>query len=149
MYRTSPALAAVAAFLIAGARSAVADVTISNDPGGRIGTYIHKFEALRQSGQRVIVTGTCSSACTMLLGIIPRNRICATPAAVFQFHTAWDLSPAGRQIVSAAGNRILWSKYPADIRGWISQHGGLGEEVISLSGPALARMVPACKDLNR
>jgi len=148
MSRTTPALA-IAAVLMTGTRPAVADATITNDPGGRIGTYIQKFEVLRLSGQRVIVAGTCSSACTMLLGIIPRSRICATPAAVFQFHTAWDLSPAGRQVVSEAGNRVLWSKYPADIRGWISRHGGLGERVIALSGSALARMVPACRNLNR
>ena len=136
---------AAAALLLAGARPGVAAVTITDDPGGRIGTYIAKFEALRQSGERVIVSGTCSSACTMLLGIVPRSRICVTPSAVFQFHTAWDLSPTGQQIVSEAGNRVLWSKYPADVRNWITQHGGLGQGIMSLSGPALARMVPACK----
>ena len=144
MHKRTPALAA-AALLLAGAGPAVAAVTITDDPGGRLGTYIHKFEALRSSGEHLIVAGTCSSACTMLLGIIPRNRICVTPSAVFRFHTAWDLSPAGQQIASEAGNRILWSKYPADVRNWITQHGGLGQGVMSLSGPALVRMVPACK----
>jgi hypothetical protein len=144
MYKRTPTLTA-AALLLAGARSATAAVTIADDPGGQIGTYIHKFEALRLSGERVIVTGTCSSACTMVLGIVPRNRICITPSAVFQFHTAWDLSPTGQQIVSEAGNRVLWSKYPADVRNWINQHGGLGQRIMSLSGPALAKMVPACK----
>jgi hypothetical protein len=144
MYKRTQALAA-ATLLLASARSATAAVTITDDPGGRIGTYIQKFEALRQSGERVIVSGTCSSACTMLLGIVPRSRICVTPSAVFQFHTAWDLSPTGQQIVSEAGNRVLWSKYPADVRNWITQHGGLGQGIMSLSGPALARIVPACR----
>ena len=126
-------------------QSASATVTINDDPGGQIGIYINKYRALRVSGERVVVKGTCASACTMVLGIIPRNRICITPSAVFEFHTAWDLSSTGEQIVNGAGNRILWANYPADIRNWIERHGGLGPEIISLSGSALARMFSICK----
>src|SRR5262249_49119328 len=36
---------------------------IANDTGGRIGTYLSKYEALRKSGQRVMIDGTCASAC--------------------------------------------------------------------------------------
>ena len=135
--------------MLAGARPGGAAVTITDDPGGRIGTYIHKFEAVRRSGERVIVAGTCSSACTMLLGIIPRNRTCVTPAAVFQFHTAWDLSPGGGQIASEAGNRILWSRYPPDIRSWISQHGGLGEGVACRGTARRSRQVFFSQSIQR
>jgi hypothetical protein len=98
---------------------------------------------LRASGERVEIDGTCASACTMLLGIIPRNRICITPRASLIFHSAWDVE--GDQAVTSEGNRILWSTYPESVRRWIKSHGGLHSETITLSGPELAAMFPACR----
>jgi hypothetical protein len=68
---------------------------ILDDSGGRIGAYLTKYEALRKSGQRVAIDGTCASACTLLLGVIPHNRICVTPRAMLAFHAALDLSLTG------------------------------------------------------
>jgi hypothetical protein len=68
---------------------------IANDSGGRIVTYLTKYEALCKSGQRVVIEGTCALACTLLLGVIPHNRICVTPRAEPAFHAAWDLSLTG------------------------------------------------------
>lgn len=133
------------ALVIIGAEPALATVTIDNDLGGQIGAYLTKFQALRRSGERIVIEGTCASACTMLLGIIPRNRICVMPQAVLEFHTAWDPSPAGGQISSPAGNRILWSYYPNDIRKWIEWHGGLGSRILYLRGAALRALLPACR----
>ena len=45
-------------------------VLIADDTGGQIGPYLAKYRALRASGERVEIDGTCASACTMLLGII-------------------------------------------------------------------------------
>ena len=70
---------------------------ILDDSGGRIGSYLTRYEALRKSGQHVAIDGTCASACTLLLGVIPHNRICVTPRAVLAFHAAWDLSLRGAQ----------------------------------------------------
>ena len=36
---------------------------------------------LRKSGQRVVIDGTCASACTLVLGVIPHDRICVTSRA--------------------------------------------------------------------
>lgn len=124
--------------------SASATVRVYDDLGGRIGDYLAKYQALRASGDRVVIDGTCASACTMLLGQIPRNRICVTPRAVLEFHTAWDPTPSGGQTVNSAGNQILLANYPGDVRKWIDRHGGLRQQIISLSGPALAAMFPAC-----
>ena len=33
--------------------------------------------------------GICNSACTLVLGIVPLNRICATPRASLGFHQAY------------------------------------------------------------
>jgi hypothetical protein len=80
----------------------------------------------------------------MLLGTIPRNRICVTPRAVLEFYAAWDPTPVG-QAVSSAGNRILSSNYPANVRKWIIRHGGLHSRMIYLRGPELAAMYPSCQ----
>ena len=124
--------------------SGSATVRISDDHGGRIGDYLAKYQALRLSGERVAIDGICASACTMILGAIPRNRICVTPQATLQFHAAWDSTPGGNQ-VSSAGSRLLWSSYPRDVRNWISRHGGLGLRTIYLRGPELSAMYPSCR----
>ena len=79
LMKTHAVLAAV--LLMLGSAPATATVRIANDTGGQIGPYLAKYRALRASGERVEIDGTCASACTMLLGIIPRNRICVTPQA--------------------------------------------------------------------
>jgi hypothetical protein len=124
--------------------SAAATVRIHDDSGGQIGTYLAKYHALRVSGERVEIDGTCASACTMLLGVIPRDRICVTPRAVLQFHAAWDPTPSGEQVTNSEGSQILWANYPSDVRHWIHQHGGLRPDVITLRGPALDAMFPRC-----
>jgi hypothetical protein len=140
------ARAALAAmlFTLTSIASTSAAMRISDDPGGQIGAYLAKYQALRASGDRVEIDGTCASACTMLLGLIPRNRICVTPRAVLAFHSAWTPTSEGEQI-SSAGNYYLWSNYPSDVRKWIIAHGGLHSQIIYLSGPELTAMYPACK----
>src|SRR6202161_2073939 len=134
---------AAAMLLTMNVSSALATVRISDDRGGQIGDYLAKYHALRENGDRVMIDGTCASACTMILGVIPRNRICVTPRAVLEFHSAWNPTSEGNQ-VSSAGNQYLWSNYPSDVRKWISRHGGLGLQIIYLSGAELAAMYPTC-----
>jgi hypothetical protein len=81
----------------------------------------------------------------MLLGKIPRNRICVTPRAVLEFHSAWNPSAFGGEMRSEAGNHILWSTYPGQVRKWITRHGGLRSQIIELRGAALAAMYPPCR----
>jgi len=123
---------------------ASATVRITDDRGGQIGQYLSRYHALRENGERVEIDGTCASACTMLLGVIPRNRICVTSRAVLAFHSAWTPTSEGEQI-SSAGNYYLWSNYPADVRKWIIQNGGLHTQIIYLRGSELAAMYPSCR----
>jgi hypothetical protein len=118
---------------------------IYDDLGGQIGTYVAKYRALRASGEQIVIDGTCASACTMILGEIPRNRLCVTPRAVLDFHAAWNSSPSGERVISRAGNAVLWSTYPGDIRRWIERHGGLGSQIIYLRGTELEAMVRLCR----
>jgi hypothetical protein len=116
---------------------------ISNDRGGQIGTYLTKFNALRRTGQPVVIDGTCASACTLVTGMIPRNHICVTPRAVLAFHAAWDPTLYGAQL-NKPGTKYLWSHYPPGVRNWIAHHGGLKSQTIYLSGRELAALFPTC-----
>jgi hypothetical protein len=137
--------AVAAAFLaLAGAGPALADMHIRQDRGGRIDSYLNRFATVRQSGQRVVVDGPCMSACTMLLGAIPKDHICVTPRAKFVFHAAWVPTPRGAHAASALGDRMLWANYPPPVRAWITQHGGLTKRLIFLHGSELTAMYPAC-----
>src|SRR6266849_3827247 len=84
----------------AGVSSASATVRITGDAGGQIGPYLQNLAALRSSGERVIIDGPCLSACTMVLGVIPRDHLCVTPRARLGFHSAWRPDEAGHPVVS-------------------------------------------------
>jgi hypothetical protein len=116
---------------------------IATDSGGRIGTYLTKFSALRRTGQPVVIDGTCASACTLVVGMIPRNHICVTPRAALAFHAAWDPTLYGAQL-NKPGTKYLWSHYPPGVRKWIARHGGLKSQTIYLSGRELAALFPTC-----
>jgi hypothetical protein len=124
---------------------ASASVRIAADPGGQIGPYLEKLQSLRKSGQNVIIDGPCLSACTMVLGVIPRDRICVTPRARLGFHAAWRPDQNGRQTTSEDGTELLMSVYPQQVRDWISRRGGLSPQLMYLSGGELAAMYPTCE----
>lgn len=123
---------------------AFATVRIANDPGGQIGPYLEKLATLRSSGESVVIDGPCLSACTMLLGVIPRDRICVTARAQLGFHAAWNPTSDGRRVVSTAGTDVLWEIYPTHIRKWLSRRGGLTPKMKYLAGRELSAMYPTC-----
>jgi hypothetical protein len=122
---------------------AAATVVISHDNGGRIGPYLTRYQALRQSGEYVVVDGECLSACTIVLGIIPKDRLCVTPNAVFGFHAAW-LPDDNAIISSREATRYLMQYYPPHIRIWITRNGGLTSNLLLLYGKELTRLVSPC-----
>jgi hypothetical protein len=134
-----------AIFFGASATTAAAVVRITDDLGGNIGVYWSRYTALRASGQEVAIDGTCSSACTMVLGIVPHDRICVTPNAVLGFHAAWRPGFLGYQIINDPATRTLWNLYPVPIRQWIARNGGLGLQTIYLSGSELFAMYRQCR----
>jgi hypothetical protein len=135
-------LAAVLLFAGMGASRAV--VRIADDRGGRIGTYVDRYQGLRSSGETVIIDGLCASACTIVLGAIPRDRICVTSNATLGFHAAWDFGANGRAITNPEATQMLYSMYPSQVRRWISQRGGLTPHMIFLRGRQLQAMYKPC-----
>jgi hypothetical protein len=135
----------IAAMMLAMAVSpASATKRISDDPGGQLGPYLQKLAVLRSSGEQVVIDGKCLSACTMVLGVIPRDHICVTSKAQLGFHAAWR-PEAGRQVTSLEGTELLMDNYPQQVRDWIARRGGLTPHMIFLSGRELASMYPTCQ----
>jgi hypothetical protein len=129
---------------VAGAASA--DVRIVNDPGGEVSSYVLKFKGVRATGERIIIDGPCLSACTLLTGIVPRNRVCVTKRAVLGFHAASYYDDASRSLVpTRAGTRLLMRLYPHEIRSWIDRHGGLRPQLMTMRRRDLAALYPRCQ----
>jgi hypothetical protein len=139
------ALVLGAAMAASGISAAPAAVRIKADPGGQIGPYLENLVALRSSGEKVIIDGPCLSACTMVLGVIPRERICVTPRARLGFHAAWRPDSNGRPVTSAVATKLLMEIYPEDVRGWLAKQGGLSPRMKFLAGRELAAMYPTCQ----
>jgi len=68
---------------------ATADYRITRDHGGLVDQYKVKYASIRDRGERVVIDGICNSACTLVLGIVPLNRVCVTPRASLGFHMAY------------------------------------------------------------
>ncbi|HET9715292.1 MAG TPA: hypothetical protein VFP60_03820 [Pseudolabrys sp.] len=124
--------------------SASATMRISEDRGGQIGRYLQAFASVRSSGENVVIDGNCLSACTLVLGLVPRERVCATQNARFGFHAAWMPDSDGRPVTSPVGTQALWNIYPPSVRRWIKRHGGLSRKMIFLQGRELASIVQSC-----
>jgi hypothetical protein len=134
--------AVLAALTVSVAQSAV---RIKEDPGGQIGPYLESLVALRDSGERVIIDGPCLSACTMIVGVIPPERLCVTSRARLGFHAAWHPGENGRQVTSKAATKLLMDIYPERVRHWIKERGGLSPRMMYLSGRDLASIVQTCE----
>ncbi len=129
------ALLLCAAMLTCDVTSASATMRIVQDQGGPVGKYLRAFAKVRSTGEHVIIDGDCLSACTLVLGLVPSNQICATPRARFGF---------GRLVTSGLATQALWGVYPASVRRWIIQHGGLTSQMIYMEGRSLDGIVATC-----
>jgi hypothetical protein len=100
-------LAAMLAFAAAPAQAEVVDVVDNHN--GNVAVYDFRWAARGRQGVNVRIVGPCRSACTVLLGHIPRDRICVTPQASFGFPVVHPIQAA----------ETLWNANPDDIKAWI------------------------------
>ncbi len=129
--------------------SARADYRITRDFGGLVEEYKVRYAKLRDRGERVIIDGICNSACTLVLGIVPLNRVCVTPKASLGFHQAYydKTWTFGFKVTSYAGTADLVSYYPPSVKEWISRQGGLTPQMKRVkNGPELWSMVDPCPE---
>jgi|SRR5581483_4280650 len=109
-------------------------IDVSDSHGGLVASYDARWAELAAKGVNVRVVGPCQSACTVLLGHIPHDRICVTPQAAFGFHLA----------KTARSTATLWGAYSSDIQAWINQHGGLTGQFIWMRAPDTYRFFHKC-----
>ena len=136
-------LATVAGALIPS--PAQAEVRILASPGGEVGPFVDLFERVRASGERVVIDGPCLSACTLVLSLVPNERICVTRRAVLGFHAARSIDRRGRLYAEPEASELVLEAYPAAVRGWIRRHGGLTSRLLLLRGRELAAIYPTCR----
>jgi len=135
----------LAAMLCAVAAPARGEVRILASPGGQVGPFLDLFEQVRQSGERVVIDGPCLSACTLVLSLVPSDRICVTRRAILGFHAARSIDRRGRTFAEPEASKLVLQAYPAGVRDWIRRHGGLTSRVLLLRGRELATLYPTCR----
>lgn len=133
-------------FVLLGFGPVLAEVRIEASPGGEATSFLRYFEMLRESGQRVVIDGPCFSACTLVVDVVPRSRICVTRRAVLGFHAARLVDESNGDVFPAPeATRIVEQAYPVPIRQWIARHGGLTSRPLFLRGRELAAFYPVCR----
>ena len=146
--RTTP-LVLLLCSVLAAAQSHAAVLHITRDHGGYVEEYKAKYKRVRDSGERVIIDGICNSACTLVFGIVPMNKICVTPRASLGFHLAYydKAFTFGIKVTSSEGTADLMSYYPNTVKEWIRRNGGLTTEMKKIkNGVELWKIVDPCPD---
>jgi hypothetical protein len=134
--------AALGALTVAPAQ---AEVRILGSPGGQVGQFLDLFEEVRSSGERVVIDGPCLSACTLVLSMVPNDRICVTRRAVLGFHAARSIDRRGRMYAEPEASEAVLEAYPAPVRNWIRRRGGLTSRLLLLRGRELTRIYSSCR----
>jgi hypothetical protein len=131
------------------ATPARADLHVTRDHGGYVEEYKTKYQRIRDRHERVIIDGICNSACTLVFGIVPMNKICVTPRASLGFHQAYydKAFTFGIKVTSAQGTSDLMSYYPNTVKDWIRRNGGLTTEMKKIkNGLDLWKIVDPCPE---
>jgi hypothetical protein len=120
-----------------------ADLRITRDHGGYVTEYKAKYERIRDRHERVVIDGICNSACTLVFGIVPMNKICVTPRASLGFHQAYY----DKAFLSPEGTSDLMAYYPSSVKDWIRRNGGLTPEMKKIkNGADLWKIVDPCPE---
>jgi hypothetical protein len=128
---------------------ASAEVRITRDFGGYLEEYKAKYAQLRDKKERIVIDGICNSACTIVLGIVPLERVCVTPRARLGFHLAYfdRRWTAGLRVTSVSGTAELMAFYPPPLKDWIARNGGLAAQMKHLrNGADLWAVVDPCPE---
>jgi hypothetical protein len=136
-------IAAIASALAAA--PARAEMRILASLGGRVGPFLDLFERVRASGEHVVIDGPCLSACTLVLSMVPNERICVTRRAVLGFHAARSIDRRGRVYAEPEASQLVLETYPDGVQSWIRSRGGLTSRLLLLRGRELAALYQRCR----
>lgn len=117
-------------------------VRISSSSGGRIGDFMVRLRQYRAQGSLVQFSGSCDSACTLLLAL-PRANTCITTGAVFRFHAPTAASAR----TGLAAKRYMMAQYPGWVRGWIASNNGLTGKLISMNYSYASKFMRNCNEV--
>jgi hypothetical protein len=92
-----------------------------HDPGGNVSEHYFTYSQVNKDYDRVVIDGQCKSACTMVLGVVPLNKICITPGGYFMFHAAHH----GDRTLNPATTQQMMAAYAPAVRGWVIRHHAL------------------------
>jgi hypothetical protein len=113
-------LAAILSLGVSVARAEIVDV--SDNHGGLLSAYQTQWALFAARQVDVRIVGPCVSACTVLIGYIPRQHICVAPGGYLGFHWA----------TAGSATQELWSAYErSDAMAAGSQHLPLFPQVLS------------------
>jgi len=154
---TNPPISTILVLLVASTMQASADLRITRDHGGYLHEYKAKYARIRDNGERIIIDGICNGACTALLGIVPLERVCATPRAILGFSEAYyDTTQAtggfwqwiaGSSMTNSSATAELMSVYPEPVKNWINRQGGLTPKMKYVkNGPELWAIIDPCPE---
>jgi hypothetical protein len=122
------ALASMVGALFLFQAPATAAVVITDDGGGIITEFEQRYSTLKAADQLVILDGDCASACTLVLNIMPRERVCITPRVRLGFHSA-AIRRNFQIEFSQAGTDMVFKAYPEVIKKLLRSKGWDGGEL--------------------
>lgn len=114
-------LGSVALTALGGPASAANVIVLANEPGGRLGPAILKYQQLNASGAQVQLKGSCTSACVMITGIV--RNLCAWPGTVLRIHAAHVRGDTGTK--SDSNTQLMVSHFAPGVRAWAQRSGAL------------------------
>jgi hypothetical protein len=91
------------------------------EPGGFVHEHIERWRQVEKSAADVEIRGPCFSACTLVMSVVPKERLCFGDYASLQFHLA---TVSGRVAIPTSTWMLM--SYPRDIRDWLIARGGVG-----------------------
>jgi hypothetical protein len=148
--RPIQAVAVIVLFHFAGTCLGHADMIIRDDPGGLLKKYDAKYREIAVRGEKVVIDGECASACTIILGIVPRANVCVTARARFGFHL-WEYPLTefmGKVIMVPFPEyrqaELNYLYYDAQVRDWIARHGPQTAKAAWMEGADLAGIYASC-----
>jgi len=109
---------------------------VTYDVGGEVDKYISMATSLEKSGEVVVISGTCLSACTLLLA---SSTTCVTKDSVLGFHgpsTRVGL-PLPKTIYDRTV-RMMASQYPPALAEWFLKGPAKTTDIHYLSGEQAA-----------
>jgi hypothetical protein len=117
------AILAILSSVTAGVADAEKIYTVRDEPGGSVIDHWVKYAEVNKAYDRVVIDGRCKSSCTMLLGIVPLDKICITPRGYFMFHAAHNSDRS----FNARETGTMMNVYAPPVRDWVIQHHALDQ----------------------